>query len=129
MTAGETARNHWPSLNGPVPTGAVAASAAQHDLTAGRAHGLDRLHGVLDHVDQDLLELHRVALDRGKVGLDLLAPGDAVRLAAVAEQQADLGGDLSETDPLVTGKKPLPVVDSSDTEEGAHTAGYGLNQP
>jgi 2,3-bisphosphoglycerate-independent phosphoglycerate mutase len=33
-----------------------------------------------------------------------------------------LGGELSETDPLVTGKKPLPVIDHSDTAEGAHTA-------
>lgn len=33
-----------------------------------------------------------------------------------------LGGHLSETDPLVTGKAPLPVVDASGTPEGAHTA-------
>jgi 2,3-bisphosphoglycerate-independent phosphoglycerate mutase len=33
-----------------------------------------------------------------------------------------LGGKLSETDPLVTGKKPLPVEDESGTPEGAHTA-------
>ena len=29
-----------------------------------------------------------------------------------------LGGDLSETDPLVTGKKPLPVEDASGTAGG-----------
>ncbi|CAN5447191.1 2,3-bisphosphoglycerate-independent phosphoglycerate mutase [soil metagenome] len=34
-----------------------------------------------------------------------------------------LGGDLTETDPLVTGKKPLPVTDQSGTPEGAHSAG------
>lgn len=33
-----------------------------------------------------------------------------------------LGGDLTETDPLQTGKKPLPVTDESDSEEGRHTA-------
>lgn len=33
-----------------------------------------------------------------------------------------LGGKLTETDPLVTGKKPLPVQDESATSEGAHTA-------
>lgn len=33
-----------------------------------------------------------------------------------------LGGQLTETDPLVTGKKPLPVEDQSATPEGAHTA-------
>lgn len=33
-----------------------------------------------------------------------------------------LGGTLTETDPLVTGKKPLPVTDESHTAEGAKTA-------
>lgn len=33
-----------------------------------------------------------------------------------------LGGHLSETDPLMTGKMPLPVTDDSGTEEGARTA-------
>ncbi len=33
-----------------------------------------------------------------------------------------LGGQLTETDPLVTGKKPLLVEDESGTPEGAHTA-------
>lgn len=33
-----------------------------------------------------------------------------------------LGGDLTETDPLATGKKPLPVEDMSGTAEGAQTA-------
>jgi len=33
-----------------------------------------------------------------------------------------LGGALTETDPLVTGKPPLPVADESGTAEGAHTA-------
>ncbi len=33
-----------------------------------------------------------------------------------------LGGKLTETDPLVTGKKPLPVRDESGTEEGRRTA-------
>ncbi len=33
-----------------------------------------------------------------------------------------LGGQLTETDPLVTGKKPLPVTDESGTPQGAHTA-------
>ncbi|MDQ3249034.1 MAG: 2,3-bisphosphoglycerate-independent phosphoglycerate mutase, partial [Chloroflexota bacterium] len=35
---------------------------------------------------------------------------------------AGLGGDLSETDPLVTGKKPMLVEDQSGTAEGAHSA-------
>jgi 2,3-bisphosphoglycerate-independent phosphoglycerate mutase len=33
-----------------------------------------------------------------------------------------LGGQLSETDPLVTGKMPLPVEDASGTAEGSQTA-------
>jgi 2,3-bisphosphoglycerate-independent phosphoglycerate mutase len=33
-----------------------------------------------------------------------------------------LGGDLTETDPLVTGKPPLPVEDTSGTAQGAKTA-------
>ena len=33
-----------------------------------------------------------------------------------------LGGKLTETDPLVTGKPPLPVLDESNTDAGAHTA-------
>lgn len=33
-----------------------------------------------------------------------------------------LGGDLTETDPLETGKAPLPVTDESGTEEGQKTA-------
>jgi 2,3-bisphosphoglycerate-independent phosphoglycerate mutase len=35
---------------------------------------------------------------------------------------AGLGGALTETDPLVTGKKPLLVRDESGTPEGAHSA-------
>lgn len=38
-----------------------------------------------------------------------------------------LGGQLTETDPLVTGKRPLPVTDDSHTAEGARTAAL-LNQ-
>ena len=33
-----------------------------------------------------------------------------------------LGGHLSETDPLMTGKMPLPVLDDSGTDEGVRTA-------
>lgn len=33
-----------------------------------------------------------------------------------------LGGELSETDPLVTGKAPLPVMDASGSAAGAKTA-------
>jgi 2,3-bisphosphoglycerate-independent phosphoglycerate mutase len=33
-----------------------------------------------------------------------------------------LGGKLTETDPLVTGKAPLPVIDESHTATGAQTA-------
>lgn len=33
-----------------------------------------------------------------------------------------LGGQLTETDPLLVGKKPLPVEDESGTPEGRHTA-------
>ncbi|MBI1293432.1 2,3-bisphosphoglycerate-independent phosphoglycerate mutase [bacterium] len=38
-----------------------------------------------------------------------------------------LGGSLTETDPLETGKKPLPVTDESGSEEGKHSADL-LNQ-
>lgn len=34
----------------------------------------------------------------------------------------DLGGELTETDPLMTGKPPLPVEDESGTAKGVHTA-------
>ena len=34
----------------------------------------------------------------------------------------DLGGELTETDPLQVGKKPLPVTDESGSDEGARTA-------
>lgn len=40
---------------------------------------------------------------------------------------AGLGGHLSETDPLVTGKPPLAVEDDSGTVEGARSAGL-VNQ-
>ncbi len=33
-----------------------------------------------------------------------------------------MGGELNETDPLATGKKPLPVEDASGTSEGKHSA-------
>ena len=33
-----------------------------------------------------------------------------------------LGGSLTETDPLATGKRPLPVTDSSDSPEGERSA-------
>lgn len=33
-----------------------------------------------------------------------------------------LGGNLTETDPLTTGKQPLPVTDTSGTAEGEHSA-------
>lgn len=38
-----------------------------------------------------------------------------------------LGGHLTETDPLVTGKAPLPVQDESATAQGAHTSAL-INQ-
>lgn len=38
-----------------------------------------------------------------------------------------LGGKLTETDPLVTGKPSLPVTDEEGTAEGAHTAAL-INQ-
>ncbi len=34
----------------------------------------------------------------------------------------NLGGELTETDPLETGKKPLPVTDESGTDKGKQTA-------
>lgn len=58
-----------------------------------------------------------------------LLPGYEVIVKPVKEHRfvfvlrgPGLGGKLSETDPLVTGKKPLPVTDESGTPEGAHTA-------
>ena len=58
-----------------------------------------------------------------------LLPGYEVFVEPVKEHRfvlvirgEGLGGDLSETDPLVTGKKPLMVEDASGTPEGAHTA-------
>ena len=41
---------------------------------------------------------------------------------ALVVRGAGLGGKLTETDPLATGKPSLPVTDESDTPEGAHTA-------
>ena len=41
---------------------------------------------------------------------------------AVVFRGEGLGGELTETDPLVTGKPPLPVEDLSGTPEGGRTA-------
>ena len=58
-----------------------------------------------------------------------ILPGYEVFVRPVEEHRfvlvirgAGLGGDLTETDPLVTGQKPLRVEDQSGTLEGAHTA-------
>ncbi len=58
-----------------------------------------------------------------------ILPGYEVFVQPVEEHRfvlvirgAGLGGDLTETDPLVTGKKPLRVTDQSGTPEGAHSA-------
>lgn len=58
-----------------------------------------------------------------------LLPGYEIMVRPVKEHRfvlvirgEGLGGDLTETDPLVTGKKPLRVEDESGTEEGVHTA-------
>jgi 2,3-bisphosphoglycerate-independent phosphoglycerate mutase len=58
-----------------------------------------------------------------------LLPGCEVFVLPVKEHRfalivrgEGLGGDLSETDPLVVGERPLPVVDRSGTAEGERTA-------
>ena len=63
-----------------------------------------------------------------------LLPGYEVFVRPVKEHRfvlvirgAGLGGELTETDPLMTGKKPLRVRDESGRAEGAHTAGL-VNQ-
>jgi 2,3-bisphosphoglycerate-independent phosphoglycerate mutase len=58
-----------------------------------------------------------------------LLPGHEIFVLPVKEHRFafilrgdGLGGKLTETDPLVTGKAPLPVLDESGTPTGAHTA-------
>lgn len=58
-----------------------------------------------------------------------ILPGYAVYVQPVKEHRfvlvirgQGLGGALTETDPLATGKKPLPVTDTSGTSEGTHSA-------
>ncbi len=60
---------------------------------------------------------------------DNLLPGYQIFVLPVKEHRfafilrgEGLGGKLTETDPLVTGKPPLPVLDESNTPEGAHSA-------
>jgi 2,3-bisphosphoglycerate-independent phosphoglycerate mutase len=58
-----------------------------------------------------------------------LLPGYQVFVRSVEEHRfvlilrgQGLGGELTETDPLAVGKKPLPIQDVSGSPEGAHTA-------
>ena len=83
------------------------------DRRAGRISSDEcvRLCAELQEATGDLLPGYEV----------IVRPVKEHRFALVIRGEG-LGGDLSETDPLVTGKKPLPVEDASGTEEGAHTA-------
>lgn len=73
-------------------------------------------------------ECERLTAKLQKATGDLL-PGYEIFVLPVKEHRfafvlrgEGLGGKLTETDPLVTGKKSLPVEDESNTSEGAHTA-------
>ncbi len=70
-----------------------------------------RLTAKLQEATQDTLSNYQI----------IVKPVKEHRFVLVIRGEG-LGGELTETDPLVTGKKPLPVTDQSGTKEGAHTA-------
>ena len=96
--------------------GNFASAAPDGTITDRRAGRIStdeciRLTAKLQGATQNILEGYEV----------FVKPVKEHRFALVIRGQG-LGGQLSETDPLVTGKKPLPVVDHSGTSEGKHTA-------
>lgn len=83
------------------------------DRRAGRI-GTDeciRLSAKLQEATRDILPGYEV----------FVRPVEEHRFVLVIRGEG-LGGELTETDPLVTGKKPLPVTDQSGTPEGKHSA-------
>jgi 2,3-bisphosphoglycerate-independent phosphoglycerate mutase len=96
--------------------GNFASAAADGTITDRRAGRIStdeciRLCAKLQDATGDILPGYEV----------FVKPVKEHRFVLVIRGQG-LGGELSETDPLVTGKKPLAVEDSSGTAEGAATA-------
>ena len=96
--------------------GNFATAAADGTITDRRAGRISteeciRLAAKLQEATGDLLPGYEV----------LVKPVKEHRFVLVIRGEG-LGGELSETDPLVTGKKPLPVEDASGTPEGNQSA-------
>lgn len=96
--------------------GNFASADADGTITDRRAGRIStdeciRLADKLQQATQDVLPNYQV----------IVKPVKEHRFVLVIRGEG-LGGDLTETDPLVTGKKPLPVTDQSGTEEGKRTA-------
>ncbi|MCC6453945.1 MAG: 2,3-bisphosphoglycerate-independent phosphoglycerate mutase [Caldilineaceae bacterium] len=91
----------------------VDANGVITDRRAGRisTEECERLTAKLQQTTGDLFPGYQV----------FVLPVKEHRFAFILRGEG-LGGKLTETDPLVTGKKPLPVEDESGTPEGAHTA-------
>jgi len=91
----------------------VAPDGTITDRRAGRIATEEciRLSAKLQAATQDILPGYEV----------FVRPVEEHRFVLVIRGEG-LGGALSETDPLVTGQKPLRVEDQSGTPEGAHTA-------
>lgn len=91
----------------------VDAEGLITDRRAGRisTEECERLTAKLQQATGDLLPGYQI----------FVLPVKEHRFAFILRGEG-LGGSLTETDPLVTGKQPLPVEDESGTPEGAHTA-------
>jgi 2,3-bisphosphoglycerate-independent phosphoglycerate mutase len=96
--------------------GNFASAAADGTITDRRAGRIpteecERLTAKLEAATVDLLPGYQI----------FVKPVREHRFVLVIRGQG-LGGQLTETDPLVVGKKPLLVEDQSGTQEGVHTA-------
>ena len=96
--------------------GNFATAARDGTITDRRAGRIStdeciRLAAKLQEATQDILPGYEV----------FVRPVEEHRFVLVI-RGAGLGGELTETDPLVTGKKPLLVTDQSGTPEGKHSA-------
>ncbi len=96
--------------------GNFATAAPDGTITDRRAGRIStdeciRLTAKLQEATQDILPGYEV----------FVRPVEEHRFVLVIRGEG-LGGELTETDPLVTGKQPSPVTDQSGTPEGAHSA-------
>lgn len=91
----------------------VDADGVITDRRAGRipTEECERLCAILQEATGDALPGYEVFVE----------PVKEHRFVLVIRGEG-LGGELTETDPLAVGKKPLPVEDTSDSAAGAQTA-------